>query len=107
MSGDAVDFGYLETYAARDMQVVTEVLTLFRGQAALWREQLDAPDAGWRDLAHTIKGAARSVGANALGDVADRAERGDLRLAPELQAALADALLAIDVYLEGLKTRSV
>ena len=99
MSGDAVDFGYLETYAAGDLQVVTEVLTLFRGQAELWQDQLADPGDGWRDLAHMIKGAARGVGANALGDVADRAERGDVRLAPQLQAALADAVAAINGYL--------
>lgn len=107
MSGDAVNFGYLETYAAGDMQVVTEVLTVFRGQATLWQDQLADSGDGWRDLAHTIKGAARSVGANALGDVADRAERGDVRLAPELRAVLAEAVTAIDGYLEEANTHSV
>ena len=107
MSGDTVNFSYLETYAAGDMQVVTEVLTLFGGQAELWREQLADPGDGWRDLAHSIKGAARGVGANVLGEVADRAERGDIDLAPELEAALKDAVAAIHGYLEEVKTRSV
>jgi len=100
MSGGAVDFEYLEGFAAGDMQVVTEVLELFQGQAEGWLAQLDPPDAAaWRDLAHTIKGASRGVGANALGDVADRAERGDPSLAPELRAALNDALADIEGYL--------
>jgi hypothetical protein len=99
MSGEAVDFDYLETFAAGDMQVVTEVLALFQGQAEMWLRKLDTPDEGWRDLAHTIKGASRGIGANALGDAADRAEKGGPHLAPELRSALNDALAAIEGYL--------
>lgn len=99
MDGGAVDFEYLESFAAGDMQVVTEVLSLFQGQAEGWMARIEAPPEGWRDLAHTIKGAARGVGATALGDVADRAERGDASMAPELRAALADALAEIEGYL--------
>lgn len=99
MSGGAVDFDYLEGFAAGDMQVVTEVLALFQGQAEGWLQRLDGPADGWRDLVHTIKGAARGIGANALGDVADRAERGDPGLAPEVRAALNDALADIEGYL--------
>jgi HPt (histidine-containing phosphotransfer) domain-containing protein len=99
MADGAVDFDYLETFAAGDMQVVTEVLALFQGQAESWQPRLERPDAGWRDLAHTIKGSARGIGATALGEVADRAERGDASIAPELRAALADALAEIEGYL--------
>ena len=100
MSDEAVDFDYLEGFAAGDMQVVTEVLALFQGQAEGWIPRLDRADAeGWRDLAHTIKGSARGIGATALGEAADRAERGDPSLAPQLRAALADALAAIEGYL--------
>jgi HPt (histidine-containing phosphotransfer) domain-containing protein len=94
-----VDFDYLEGYAAGDMTVVTEVLALFRTQAEGWSTQLQAPGAGWRDLAHTIKGAARGIGANALGDIADRAERGDAGMAPQLSAALAETVAEIEGYL--------
>ena len=99
MNGAAVDFDYLEGFAAGDMQVVTEVLALFQGQAEGWLARLDAPAEGWRDLVHTIKGAARGIGATALGDVADRAERGDPSLEPEVRAALIDALAEIEGYL--------
>ena len=95
----AVDFDYLESFAAGDMQVVTEVLALFQGQADLWRPGLTAPDAGFRDLVHTIKGASRGIGANALGDVADRAERGDPSMADEVLAALDEAMAEIEGYL--------
>lgn len=99
MADGAVDFDYLETFAAGDMQVVTEVLALFQGQAERWQAGLEAPAADWRDLVHTIKGAARGIGATTLGEVADRAERGDPSMAPEVRAALADALADIEGYL--------
>jgi len=99
MADGPVDFEYLEGFAAGDMGVVTDVLALFQGQAEGWQARLDAPGDGWRDLAHTIKGSARGIGATALGDVADRAEFGDPSMAPELRAALADALAAIEGYL--------
>ena len=98
----SVDFDYLETFAAGDMTVVTEVLQLFREQAEIWLAQLEAPGDGWRDLVHTIKGSARGIGANGLGDVADRAERGDPALAPEVRAALVDVLADIEGYLSRI-----
>ncbi|WP_337187186.1 Hpt domain-containing protein [Phenylobacterium sp.] len=102
-----VDFDYLEGFAAGDMVVVTEVLNLFQGQAAGWLAELDAPPstlpAGrWRDLAHTIKGASRGIGAGALADVADRAERGDPAMAGELRAALVAARADIEGYLSRI-----
>ncbi|PZQ61042.1 MAG: Hpt domain-containing protein [Phenylobacterium zucineum] len=99
MSAQPVDFDYLEGFAAGDMQVVTEVLAIFLAQAEGWRAQLEAPSGGWRDLAHTIKGAARGIGATALGDVADRGERGDASTAPELREALDAAVADIEGYL--------
>ncbi|MEW5686149.1 MAG: Hpt domain-containing protein [Pseudomonadota bacterium] len=99
MSEQPVDFDYLEGFAAGDMQVVTEVLAIFLTQAETWRAQLAAPGDGWRDLAHTIKGAARGIGATSLGDVADRGERGDASMAPELRATLDAAVADIEGYL--------
>ena len=46
----AVDFAYLETYAAGDAALVEEVLGLFRHQAELWMPLLD-PAAGGAGLA--------------------------------------------------------
>lgn len=103
MSGEsAVDFDYLEGYAAGDMQVVTEVLTLFREQAEGWRRMLEAPGAGWRDLVHTMKGAARGIGAQRLGDICDRAERADASLAPGVRAELAETVAEIEGYLSRI-----
>ena len=103
MSQTAVDFGYLETFTAGDTQVIEEVLLLFQGQADGWMARLDGdPATGWRDLVHTMKGSARGIGAHALGEVCDRAERGDASQAPEVRAALADVLAAIEGYLSRL-----
>jgi HPt (histidine-containing phosphotransfer) domain-containing protein len=105
----AVDFGYLEGFAAGDAQVVEEVLNLFREQAALWSNLLDPAGEGWRDAAHTIKGASRGVGAFALGDACERAERGlDPTLngvRDALDAALADiAAYVHEQALQSLRT---
>jgi HPt (histidine-containing phosphotransfer) domain-containing protein len=105
----AVDFGYLEGFAAGDQKVVDEVLALFREQAELWTALLDPDAEGWRDAVHTIKGAARGIGALPLGDACEAAERagpqalGDVRHALDL--ALADiAAYAHEQALNSLKT---
>jgi HPt (histidine-containing phosphotransfer) domain-containing protein len=97
--GQAVDFSYLEGFAAGDSTVVREVLELFVDQARLWDAGLAAPDDGWRDLAHTIKGTARGIGAAPLGDLAAEAEHAGPQRAPELRAALAAAVAEVEAYL--------
>jgi HPt (histidine-containing phosphotransfer) domain-containing protein len=93
-----VDFGYLEAFVAGDRQVISEVLALFQQQAQAWAGSLDAGDAGWRDVLHTIKGAARGVGANALGDICAAAEaQGEAGL-PAVRAALTAAMADIAAY---------
>jgi HPt (histidine-containing phosphotransfer) domain-containing protein len=94
-----VDFGYLEGFAAGDRQVVAEVLKLFLQQADIWAGALDGADAGWRDVVHTIKGAARGVGANLLGDACARAEAEGAGGLPAVRAALAAAVADVEAYL--------
>lgn len=97
-----MDFDYLESYTGGDRGLIAEVLGLFQSQARVWSTWLSEPDEeGLRDLAHTIKGSARGIGATALGDAADRVEQGATREVPALQSALAEALAAIDRYLNG------
>ena len=72
----AVDFDHLETYAAHDAALIDEVLALFREQAGLWLKLMD-PDQdgeGWRDGAHTLKGASLGIGAFQLAEVCGAAE---------------------------------
>jgi HPt (histidine-containing phosphotransfer) domain-containing protein len=94
----AVDFAYLEEFAAGDQQVVDEVLGLFREQAALWAGLLDAASDGWRDAVHTIKGASRGVGAFPLGEVCERVERAGPAALDEVRHALDLALADIAAY---------
>jgi HPt (histidine-containing phosphotransfer) domain-containing protein len=59
-----------------DKQLAVEVLGLFREQGEVWLRLL-APDTPTQDFAiaaHTIKGAARGIGAWALGEVCGQAE---------------------------------
>ena len=93
-----VDFGYLEDFTAGDRQVISEVLAMFQQQAQIWVGSLDPDNPGWRDIVHTIKGAARGIGATKLGDVCALAEaQGETGIAP-VRAALAEALVEIIAY---------
>ncbi len=94
----AVDFGYLESFTAGDRQVIAEVLALFRQQAQAWARSLEASDPGWRDVVHTIKGAARGVGANPLGDICARAEADGEAGLPAVRDALQAAVAEIEAY---------
>jgi HPt (histidine-containing phosphotransfer) domain-containing protein len=105
----AVNFRYLEDYTANDAAVIDEVLALFREQAQIWSAMLDPQSEGWRDAVHTLKGAARGVGAFALGDACEAAERegpdGLPAVRDALDAALADvAAYAHERALQSLKT---
>lgn len=90
----AVDLAYLTDYAAGDLELVDEVLALFREQAALWTPLLDPDAEGWEDAVHTLKGSARGVGAREVALACEAAEPADL--APDLRAlrlsAVRDAL---------------
>ncbi|HYE41948.1 MAG TPA: Hpt domain-containing protein [Caulobacteraceae bacterium] len=78
----AVDFAVLEAFTAGDSGVIEEVLNLFREQASLWSPMLDPASEGWRDAAHTVKGAASGIGAHDLARVCGEAE-----VAPDTLAA--------------------
>ena len=94
----AVDFAYLEGFAAGDETLIDEVLVIFREQASMWSPMLDPASEGWRDAVHTVKGAARGVGAFALGDVCERCERDGAGALPAVHAALDLALMDIAAY---------
>jgi HPt (histidine-containing phosphotransfer) domain-containing protein len=94
-----IDFAYLEGFAAGDRTVVKEVLGLFRASYDDWLARLtpEAPD--WRDVAHTIKGAGRGIGAFALGDACEKAEAEGAAQLPALRAQLDATMAEIDAYL--------
>jgi len=109
----AVDFRYLEDYAGGDLAVVEEVLGLFREQADMWLKLLEsnAPGQGWRDAVHTLKGSARGIGANALGQACEAAERAaDATRPPSLERVrdgLNLVLADIAAYTHELALRSL
>lgn len=73
----AIDLSQLELMTGGDAALAVEALGIFRQSADIWSRLLDAsaePEQ-WADAAHGIKGAARSIGAMALGDACEVAER--------------------------------
>jgi HPt (histidine-containing phosphotransfer) domain-containing protein len=88
----AVDFSVLETFAAGDDGLIEEVLNLFREQAQIWAPMLDVREPGWRDAAHTVKGAAAGIGAIELSEICGAAEQAPRELAPPALDRVRDAL---------------
>jgi HPt (histidine-containing phosphotransfer) domain-containing protein len=73
----AIDLEQLKLMTGADAALAVEALGIFRQSADMWARLLDpqAEPGQWADAAHGIKGAARSIGAMALGDACDTAER--------------------------------
>jgi HPt (histidine-containing phosphotransfer) domain-containing protein len=71
-----VDLDQLRTMTGGDAELAAEALAIFRSQADLWGRMLDGAGdrRDWADACHTIKGAARSIGAMELGEACARAE---------------------------------
>ena len=95
----ALDVSVLEGMTGGDDAVSEEVLALFVQQSGLWAPMLEPGAPGWRDAAHTLRGAAGGIGAAALARacaIAEQAADGPAAAAPlervvsELQAVLGD-----------------
>ena len=104
----AVDFSVLERTTGGDDDVSGEVLALFAEQAVLWAPMLEPGTDGWRDAAHTLRGAAAGIGAGDLARACAEAEAGDGaglgRVRNELDRALADvAAWRHELMLRSLK----
>ena len=74
-----IDLAHLARYTGGDKVLNAEILRLFDNQVSEMVGQLlsilDQRDARkWREVTHTIKGAARGVGAFAMGEAAATAE---------------------------------
>lgn len=78
--------------------MIDEVLGLFQEQAQLWSPLLDSESEGWRDATHTVKGAARGIGAHALAAACERAEIQGPGALPDVHAAMDAALFDIAAY---------
>ena len=72
-----LDIEHLLRMAGGDVELADEVLDIFRTQAATWGRLLDPKlDASqWADAAHTLKGAALSIGAHDFAELCRKAEQ--------------------------------
>jgi HPt (histidine-containing phosphotransfer) domain-containing protein len=79
MSMASIDLEHLAKYTGGEKDLNGEILRLFDSQIAGMVTELNSLIAGqnskrWREIAHTIKGAARGVGAFDMGEAAAKAE---------------------------------
>jgi len=79
MTAAPIDMDHLARYTGGDRTLNTEILRLFNGQVNSMVDELLAvlqqrDVRKWRQVTHTLKGAARGVGAFAMGDAAAAAE---------------------------------
>ena len=102
--GDAFDFAYFDQYTSGDEALQREVLQLFFGQVVGLVADLD-PEGGdqdWRAGAHAIKGGARGLGLNVVGDLCQHMENMKDPGAGERQAALTDLESALKAARENV-----
>ncbi len=109
---EPVDLSHLARYTGGESTLTAEVLELFVVQAPMLLARLDEALAQgqaktWRETNHGLKGAARGIGAFALGDAAASAEKVDIQREPQKAAAALRTLnrcsetvkLFVDAYL--------
>jgi HPt (histidine-containing phosphotransfer) domain-containing protein len=89
----AIDLEHLARYTGGEKDLNGEILRLFDSQIASMVGELNTLIASqdgkrWREIAHTIKGAARGVGAFEMGEAAAKAEPVNPADSTQAQAAL-------------------
>ena len=97
MAAAPVDLTHLARYTGGDKALNAEILRLFDGQVSEMVGQLlgvleQRDTRKWRQVTHTIKGAARGVGAFAMGEAAAAAEPVDPSLSPDRAIVVIEAL---------------
>lgn len=97
MTTAAVDLTHLARYTGGDVALNAEILRLFDSQATELVDRLQtilaARDAkSWKEVTHTLKGAARGIGAFGLGDAAAAAEPVDPSADSQTAAVALEAL---------------
>jgi HPt (histidine-containing phosphotransfer) domain-containing protein len=106
-----VDLDHLNRYTGGDRGLNAEILKLFEDQCATTLGQLEelAKDGGaggksWHELTHTLKGAARGVGAFGLADIAAEAEKipADKTAAIEVVQRLKSTSSTVHAFVEAL-----
>ncbi|MFW6027274.1 MAG: Hpt domain-containing protein [bacterium] len=70
-----IDLEYLSRYTAAKPETTRELLIIFRDQVEKWLEGMPPGDpSAWRETAHTLKGAAKAIGAWPLAELCEQAE---------------------------------
>jgi HPt (histidine-containing phosphotransfer) domain-containing protein len=110
----AIDLDHLNRYTGGDRALNEEILRIFETQSVSMLARLEAlaweDGAGgkaWREITHGLKGAARGVGAFALGDIAAEAEKvpvGDKAAGIEIVDRLKTKCRALHLFVEQLVT---
>lgn len=97
MADVPVDLSHLARYTGGERALNVEILRLFDGQISDMVDQLlsvleKRDSRKWREVTHTIKGAARGVGAFAMGKAAAEAEPVDPAVSPERAIEMIEVL---------------
>jgi HPt (histidine-containing phosphotransfer) domain-containing protein len=110
----AIDLEHLCRYTGGDEALNTEILRLYDAQTAelvgRLRSIMDARDAkSWKEITHTLKGAARGVGAFSFAEAAAAAEAVD-PIADHAKASIAIATLktgaeAVQIFIRDYLAR--
>jgi HPt (histidine-containing phosphotransfer) domain-containing protein len=93
-NADVVDLAQLDLYTGGDRCINREILLIFDAQCRdmlAKLEQLAGQEAGdkaWHDIVHTLKGAARGIGAFGLGNSAAEAEKAETGKGAAISALL-------------------
>ncbi|WP_300376948.1 Hpt domain-containing protein [Henriciella sp.] len=84
-----LDLDHLLSMTGGDADLAEEVIGIFRHQVEIWARLLDprAPADQWADAAHTLKGAALSIGAHELAERCRVAEEAGRDLPPSAAGA--------------------
>lgn len=105
ISGDApLDLAHLARQTADDEALAAELLMLFTQQGEVQRARIgdaSAPRQARSDAAHTLKGAARAVGAWAVADAAEAIETALASGAEAPLQPLEQALAAAQDFIAG------
>jgi HPt (histidine-containing phosphotransfer) domain-containing protein len=109
-----VDLIHLSRYTGGDRAVNAEVLSLFATQSVELLDKLDtaltqSDSKAWHDVAHSIKGGARGIGAFPLADTAAELEMAnpaeDQERAARALHDLRSHALAVTVFIEAYIAR--
>src|SRR5271154_5771239 len=108
-SSPIIDLDHLARYTGGDKAINAEVMRLFDAQAtelvARLQSILDARDAkSWKEVTHTLKGAARGIGAFSMGEAAACCEPIDLDNRVCAESAIAELKArseAVQAFIRG------